>query len=563
MKGGIDGPLLVFCIEVADPDLVDRWCRDGHLPNLERLRRQGSWSRLQSTNDISSGCIWPSFNTGTNPAKNGMTFHHMQLVSGTYHIDKFGPDDVGRDPFWRYLDESGKRCAIVDAPVTGPLPGFKGIQVFGWGVEAPERHRSSDPPGVMDVVLSEIGPHPLADESDRRRFIRPVTREEHADVAEALLEGVELKGRLLKWLWKQGPWDMLLGVFGESHWADHIMYQVLDPSHPDHNPEYTEETDGLFLRLYQAHDRVLGELLAEAPGATAVVFAGSGMRPTYSGNHLLPAVLQRLGYGPEPATGHRESADGNGGQTDGNGRQYVSSEAPEDLPEASEDARDWAFYRIRWLQDTIPGPVVSTAKRLVPNRLWEKLTRRIAFAGSGWSQSRAFALMNDFSGNIRINLEDREPSGVVAAEEYDEVCEELTRELLELVNVETGKRAVERVIKVREEYEGDRIDALPDLAVVWSAEAPINGLRSPRIGTVRGVNPERRPGGHHPDAFVILSGPGVAAGRDLEEAHLLDLPPTFFRLLGVPIPPDFDGKVLEGALRSDEPARGMTPTSEV
>jgi predicted AlkP superfamily phosphohydrolase/phosphomutase len=549
MTAGIEGPLLVICIEVADPDLVDRWCRDGHLPNLERLRRQGSWSRLRSTNDISSGCIWPSFNTGTNPAKNGMTFHHMQLVSGTYHIDKFGPDDVGRDPFWLYLNEAGKRCVIVDAPVTGPLPGFKGIQVFGWGVEAAERHRSSDPPEVMDAILNEIGRHPLADESDRRRFIRPVTREEHADVAEALLEGVELKGRLLRWLWKQGPWDMLLGIFGESHWADHIMYQVLDSSHPDHNPEYTEETDGLFLRLYQAHDKAIGELLDEAPGATVVVFAGSGMRPTYAGNHLLPAVLQRLGYGPEPASG--------------NGKPETSAEASEDPSETSEDSRDWAFYRIRWLQDTIPGSVVSMARRLVPNRLWEKLTRRIAFAGAGWSESRAFALMNDFSGNIRINLEGREPSGVVATEEYDAICEELTRELLELVNVETGKPAVERVIKVREEYEGDRIDALPDLAVVWSADAPINGLRSSRIGTVRGVNPERRPGGHHPDAFVILSGPGVATGIDLEEAHLLDLPPTFFRLLGIPIPSDFDGKALDSVLESEKRARETAHVSDM
>jgi predicted AlkP superfamily phosphohydrolase/phosphomutase len=543
LKVGIEGPLLVFCMEVADPDLVDRWCREGHLPNLERLRRQGSWSRLRSTNDISSGCIWPSFNTGTNPAKNGVTFHHMQLVNGTYDVDKFGPDDVGRDPFWRYLDEAGKRCAIVDAPVTGPLPGFKGTQVFGWGVEAAERHRSSDPPEVMDAILSEIGRHPLADESDRRRFIRPVTREEHVDVAEALLEGVELKGRLLRWLWKQGPWDMLLGVFGESHWADHIMYQVLDPSHPDHNPEYTEEADRLFLRLYQAHDRALGELLAEAPGATVVVFAGSGMRPTYSGNHLLPAVLQRLGYGPKPTARDGDQASGN--------------DEPKASLEDSEDSRDWAFYRIRWLQDTIPGPVVAAAKRLVPRRLWERMTRRIAFAGSGWSESRAFALMNDFSGNVRLNLKGREPKGMIAIDEYDAVCDELAREFLELVNVETGKPAVERVIKVREEYEGDRIDALPDLAVVWSAEAPINGLRSTRIGTVRGVNPERRPGGHHPEAFVILSGPGVVVGHDLNGAHLLDLPPTFFRLLGVPIPSDLDGEALEAALAIDKPVRGV------
>jgi predicted AlkP superfamily phosphohydrolase/phosphomutase len=519
----IRGPLIALCIEVADPDLVEEWCRAGELPNLERMRREGCWSQLRSTNDISSGCIWPSFITGTNPGKHGMTFNHMQLVNGTYRVRKLGPEDVGREPFWRALNDAGKRCAIVDVPATGPLPDFRGIQVFGWAVDGPGRHRSSDPPEVMDALLREVGRHPLGDESDRRRFIRPRTREEHDNVARALMEGVELKGRLLRWLLKKGPWDLFLGVFAESHWADHVMYQVLDPSHPDHNPEYTEEKEHVFLRLYRAHDAAIGRLLAEVPDATVVVFAGSGMRPSYTGNHLLPDVLERLGFGPNASeTAAREPS--------------------------SESSRQWIYYRIRWLQDTIPGPLVSTAKRLLPSRQWDRWTRRIASVGSGWSRSRAFALRNDFSGNIRLNLNGREPRGRVEPESYDAVCEELARELLRLENTETGRAAVERVVKVREEYRGDRVDWLPDLAVVWTADAPINGLRSPRIGTVTGVNPERRPGGHHPEAFVVFSGPGVVRGRELSGVSLLDLPPTFFRLLGVPVSSDFDGRVLEDAL---------------
>ncbi len=515
-------PVLALSIEVADPDLVDAWCREGLLPNLDRLRRRGCWSRLRSTNDISSGCIWPSFVTGTNPARHGITFHHMQLVSGTYRVAKFGPDDVGGVPFWQHLSAAGRRCAIIDVPVTGPLPGFNGLQVFGWGVEAAERHRSSDPPELIDALLAEVGRHPLADELDRRRYIRPRTLEEHVDVAAALLDGVERKGRLLHWVLERGPWDLVVGVFGESHWADHMLYQTLDPSHPDHNPEYADEKEHFFLRLYQAHDAAIGRLLEIEPGAVVLVFAGSGMRPTYSGNHLLPAVLWRLGFGAgDPdAVGDGECAAGRG----------------------------WAFYRIRRLQDMIPARAISMARRLVPSRQWERWTRRVAFAGSGWSRSRAFALMNDFSGNIRINLRGREPKGRVAPEEYDAVCEELATELLRLENPETGRPAVERVIKVREEYEGDRIDSLPDLAVVWATDAPINAVRSSRVGLLEAINPERRPGGHHPDAFLILSGPGVVEGRVLNGVDLLDVPPTLFRLLGVPVPAGLDGEVLEEAL---------------
>jgi predicted AlkP superfamily phosphohydrolase/phosphomutase len=512
--------VIALSIEVAGADQIDRWCRAGHLPNLERLRRKGCWGRLESVGDLSSGCIWPSFATGTSAAKHGTTFYHMALLPGTYRVVKRHPEDVKREPFWMRVQEAGGRSVVIDVPMTAPVAGFDGVQVFAWGVEAAGRPRSSHPPGLLDDLLRRFGPHPLARDDDRRRFIRPVTRERHEELAQLLLAGVESKGRLIRSLARSEPWQLLLGVFGESHWADHVLFQALDPSHPDHCVGFSEAERHFFRDLFEAHDAAIGAILEEAPDATVLLFSGSGMKPTYSGNHLLPDVLGRLGYGPRRG-GKGERA-----------------------------SRTWAFYRIRALQDLAPPAVISAVRRLLPARAWESWTRRIAFAGSGWARSKAFCLMNDFAGSIRINLEGREPRGSVRASEYDAVCEELTAALLELEYADSGRPAVERVIKVHDELRGENAGDLPDLSVVWNAEAPVTGLRSPRIGTVRGLDPERRPGGHSKDGFLILSGPGIAPGRTLEGAHLLDLAPTILHLLGVAVPRDLDGRVLREALAS-------------
>ena len=67
---------------------------------------------------------------------------------------------------------------------------------------------------------------------------------------------------------------------------------------------------------------------------------------------------------------------------------------------------------------------------------------------------------------------------------------------------------------------------------------------------MRGVNPERRPGGHGSEGFVVMSGPGVAAGRPFDGARLLDLAPTLLHLMDVPVPNDFDGRVLHEVLEN-------------
>ena len=55
---------------------------------------------------------------------------------------------------------------------------------------------------------------------------------------------------------------------------------------------------------------------------------------------------------------------------------------------------------------------------------------------------------------------------------------------------------------------------------------------------------------HGPDGVLLLYGPGIRRGHRLDESHVLDVFPTVLALLGLPVPEDAEGRVLEGALET-------------
>jgi hypothetical protein len=53
-----------------------------------------------------------------------------------------------------------------------------------------------------------------------------------------------------------------------------------------------------------------------------------------------------------------------------------------------------------------------------------------------------------------------------------------------------------------------------------------------------------RSGGHRLDGTLMLMGPGIRQGHELENAALVDLAPTVLAAMGVAVPDDMDGRVL-------------------
>jgi hypothetical protein len=67
------------------------------------------------------------------------------------------------------------------------------------------------------------------------------------------------------------------------------------------------------------------------------------------------------------------------------------------------------------------------------------------------------------------------------------------------------------------------------------------------------------------EGILLMRGEGVRAGASLEGANLIDVAPTILHHLGLGVPSDFDGRVLEEAFTDSEraarPVRSAPPAA--
>jgi len=507
--------ILAIGLEAADPALLEKWCAEGQLPNFSRLIDAGSYRKLLSCTAVSSGATWPSITTGVSPAKHGMGFYHRQLRTGTYRIVKKYADEVRSDFFWKHSSAAGRRVAVFDIPVVYPLREFNGVQIIGWGAEGLNWTQCSAPRHLLPEIHRLFGHYPL--EGWYPREIEDI--DESKALLDKLRVGVRTRTRIGSWLLHQEPWDLFMAGYPEAHWAGHYLFHLLDESHARFDPAVARACGVAMLGVYREIDAAIGELTRTRPDSTVLVFSNSGMGVNYSGQHLIPEILQRLGMA--------------GGRGNRGSESYSAAN------------KRWGAYAIKTVESIVSAKNIERARSLVPERLWDKYTRIILNLGNGWRNSKAFALPNDFTGAVRINLKGREPNGVVApGEEYDRLCAELTRELLALVNPASGQRAVSEVIKLRDRYQGPCIDELPDLIVQWDRTRPIDSLSSTRIGTVAGIPPDKRSGAHQTYGFLIACGDKIRKTSELAAADIVDIAPTVLHLQGLAAPGHMDGRVL-------------------
>jgi len=511
--------ILAIGLEAADPVLLEKWSAAGELPNLGRLMSEGSYRKLHSPTAISSGATWPSITTGRSPAHHGMAFYHRQLRTGTYRIVKKYADEVGGEFYWKQLSAAGERVAVFDIPVIHPLPEFNGVQIIGWGAEGLNWPQGSEPANVFPEIVQRFGRHPL--EGWYQNEIEDLR--EWKALLDKLREGTRTRTRIASWLLQRQPWDHFLVGYAESHWVGHYFSHLLDEANPRYDAEVARVCGGAILDIYREIDRGIGELTRLCPDSTTLVFSNTGMGMNYSGLHLVPEILQRLGMHDTRSRSGTNSARG--------------------------AKNRWGAYAIKTVESLVSAKNIERVRKLVPYKLWDHYTRIFLNLGNGWRHSKAFTVPSDFTGAIRINLKGREPHGTVTpGEDYDRLCEQLTAEFLALVNTATGQRAVKEVIKLRERYQGPNSEELPDLLVQWEGTQPIDSLSSPSIGTVTGLLPDKRSGAHQTHGFLIASGNRIRATAGLNVADIVDIAPTILHLHGVSIPECMEGRVLTDML---------------
>jgi predicted AlkP superfamily phosphohydrolase/phosphomutase len=167
-----------------------------------------------------------------------------------------------------------------------------------------------------------------------------------------------------------------------------------------------------------------------------------------------------------------------------------------------------------------------------------------------WSKTTAWA--SGYGGQIYVNVQDREPLGVVPESRVQAVCREIADGLRLLPHPDGGALRVKHFLG-RDLFDGPYAERCPDLCVQFE---DLRYLASNRVDPgplVEPLGPDGIDDGSHTGSgYVALAGPGVPAAGRLNGLHLLDVAPTMLDLLDVAVP-DLDGQVVHRELTQDSP----------
>ncbi len=533
----MSSPTKVLFLEVdaGDKVLVQGWARDGTLPNFARLLREGLVGDSESVDGFFVGATWPSLYTGANPANHGI--HSLvQLSPGSYDFYRcYTGEHLRREPFWDALSRAGRRVAILDFPLSGLSRDINGIQSVEWGSHDANYGFCATPASFEADLRDRFGLHPLAESCNRdnrspRDFI---------ELRDKLIRGARTKAAITTHYLRQGGWDFFGQVFTESHCIGHQCWHMHDPAHPAFDPAVTALTGDPIREVYRAIDQGIGEVLAcVAPDTTVIVLLGHRMAHKFGAQFLLPRILCALGVAvlrPALATPVTRADDA---------LTRVWQALPAGLRAALGVPRALARD---WLDAHRPaGPMLPPSVTTLDA-----------------ARSHVFLMDNGFpASGLRLNLEGREPAGLVGRQEADGFCARLAADLMELVHADTGERAVSRVRRTRDIYQGEHLDLLPDLLVEWDDRRYLGSstcgnprgseivLRSPKLGTVSGVNGYCRTGDHRREGLFMALGPGIRAGRLGRSVSIMDFASTFCGLLGASLP-GADGRAIPELLGRD------------
>ena len=512
--------VILLGLDGATFDLLGPWMDAGHMPNLQRLAREGAWGELESTRPPTTAPAWVSCVTGVNPGKHGVfDFRESPLLDARRPL--ISSRSVRAPALWHILSHHGQQVGVLNVPVSYPPAEVEGFVVGGMMSPGPASDYTY-PRDLRDelnarsyVIDLEIQKYDVEAEADAHRFLD--------DVATAL----ELRAGALLHLMDTRPWQFLMAVFVAADRIQHLFWKTMADA--DSGLYHAPEADGLrarILTIYQAMDRIVGQMMerVDAHGQTSLY------------------IVSDHGFGSTKAWF--------------NANRWLQKQGWLHLkPRAA--LRKRFFYEAMRLNDS------RMVKRLLPESLGRAVRGRVRSGRSvfktdldqcvDWSRTRAFFASIPAQG-IYINVQ-RDGLGLVdPGAKYETLRQEIRTGLEGLTDPRQKGQAPRPVVDrawFREEvYEGPYTHLAPDILFVAQDYACLGrellGTRDVIESSMNWGN-----GFHRMNGILMAYGPHIHRHKRVEGATMVDVAPTLLCDLGLPVPDNMDGQVLTDILSSE------------
>ncbi len=498
---------VVIGLDGATWKLLDGFVERGVMPTLGRLRDEGTHGPLWSVIPPMTATAWTAFQTGKGPGKHGI-YDWTEPVAGSYLYTPIDSTRVQSRTLFELLSDRGARVATVNLPLTFPARPINGVAVGDMLTPAKDVPGFTFPPefkSTLDKLVPDylIDTHLTDSEDDVLPFLGRLRQ---------MLEG---RGKLVRHLMEQEPWDLFCTVWVEMDRMQHCLWHVFDPGHPHYDPVLAEKYEEPILDIYRLLDRRIAEMVERRPEGSNVIF------------------LSDHGFGPCRYKVFLNT--------------WLAQEGFLTFREGGRDTRN-RLHKVRGVLDRAgvdTRRILDVARRLGGERALAMGDTLSRFATDiDWERTQAFC---HGTNSIRVNLKGREPRGSVDPADYDRVLDALRERLLALRDPQ-GKPIISAVERRADLYQGPEVHGAADLLIathddsVWFyySEGDVPSDVFEKSGWASG--------NHEPDGLFLGWGPDFRAGARIDDANIVDILPTIFATMGVPVPDDVDGRVLQETL---------------
>ncbi len=491
------GKVIVLGLDAATWKQMDPLIEAGLLPNIAGLAESGCRGSLETLYPTISPLIWTSMATGVPAELHGRDFT-ITRIPGSY----------------RFSQETGRLLAYPALWQAADHFGLRSVTVNWYSAESPWQPLRSR---VLADRIEENKPVPV-------RFpefpLEGYDFEVPGDEELFALLGLEHQGpvgHLRPWLrheldvlrWRyaeddyfnrtaqhllfddrQGQPDLALVFLKGLDGVQHKFWQFMDTENfPDVDAGERRLFGKVVEAYYRYYDRVVGQYVARAePGTTFILVSDHGMEP-------------------------------------------IHAQSGRSLPEDQTVYRNMSLFR--------PVGILQLLEQL-------GLVVRQDEDSIDWARTTAFPNGDKaltWEVGFCLNVEGREPKGSVKPEDYDRVLAE-TAALLKNVRSDADGAPLFIDIQSRPHNSVTEIVARVNPALPPDTAFTVDGRTFTLGSLLEGYDMS---GAHlfAPDGILLVSGPAVQPGSEVGRTNIYDVAPTICLLLGLPLPADFTGSVLD------------------
>ncbi|HJN16596.1 MAG TPA: alkaline phosphatase family protein [Armatimonadota bacterium] len=451
------------------------------LPVAKRLMDNGVYGRLTSTIPPITCPAWMCMATSKDPGQLGL-YGFRNRKDYTYDgLSIANSTAVREDTVWDILGRNDKQSAVIGVPMTFPPKPLKGWMVTSF--LTPGMDSQLTYPAGLKQELLEVAPEYQID-------VRDFRTDDKDKLLRQIYEMTEARFKFVEHMLKTKDWDFLQFVEMGIDRLYHGFWRYCARDHRLFQPgnQYEDE----IFKYHKYVDDKMGELLEHVDDDTVVFVVSDHGAKNMVGGICINDWLIRQGLLTLKGKGFGERIKGLfGGKDD-------TADAPRALK--TEDI-DWTKTKAR---------------------------------GEG-----------GYYGRVLINVEGREPDGVVPQHQYEAFRDELAA-AIEAIPDHEGNPIGTKVYKPENVYKSVR-NIPPDLIVYfgdldWRSAGTIGNESIHIFENDTGPDDAN----HAQEGMFILYDPKSEARGELEGIHLYDIAPTVLQRMGIDVPEDMIGKAIEG-----------------